>query len=100
MADSKIHDTIIIGGRPAGLTAGLYAARARLNAVLIERMGFCGQLLPYKKKENPPGFPEGIGAFGPCRTDKRTGPGRERLRATPTQEKAFQPESKGFIYSL
>jgi hypothetical protein len=99
MADSKIHDTIIIGGRPAGLTAGLYAARTRLNAVLIERMCSCGQLLPYKKK-SPVGFPEGIGAFGPCRTDKRTGPSRERLRAAPTQEKAFQPESKGFIYSL
>jgi len=59
MADSKIHDTIIIGGRPAGLTAGLYAARARLNAVLIERMGFCGQLLSYKKKRTLRVSPKG-----------------------------------------
>ena len=64
MADNKIHDTIIIGGGPAGLTAGLYAARARLDAVLLERMGFGGQLLTYEKVENYPGFPEGIGAFG------------------------------------
>ncbi len=64
MADNKIHDTIIIGGGPAGLTAGLYAARARLDAVLLERMGFGGQLLTYERVENYPGFPEGVGAFG------------------------------------
>ena len=64
MADNKIHDTIIIGGGPAGLTAGLYAARARMDAVLLERMGFGGQLLTYERVENYPGFPEGIGAFG------------------------------------
>lgn len=59
----NIHDIVIIGGGPAGLTAGLYAARARMNAVLIEKVGFGGQLLTYEKVENYPGFPEGIGAF-------------------------------------
>jgi len=46
------------------LTAGLYAARARLKTILLEKMGFGGQLLTYEKVENYPGFPEGIGAFG------------------------------------
>ena len=46
------------------MTAGLYAARARLNAILLERMGFGGQLLTYEKVENYPGFPEGVAAFG------------------------------------
>ncbi len=64
MADNKIYDMIVIGGGPAGLTAGLYAARARLDAVLLERMGFGGQLLTYERVENYPGFPEGVGAFG------------------------------------
>ena len=64
MTDNKIHDMIIIGGGPAGLTVGLYAARARLDAVLLERMGYGGQLLTYERVENYPGFPEGIGAFG------------------------------------
>ncbi len=64
MTDNNIRDMVIIGGGPAGLTAGLYAARARLDAVLLEQMGFGGQLLTYEKVDNYPGFPEGIGAFG------------------------------------
>jgi thioredoxin reductase (NADPH) len=64
MADNRIYDAIIIGGGPAGLAAGLYAARARLDVVLFEQMGFGGQLLTYERVENYPGFPEGIGAFG------------------------------------
>ncbi len=64
MTDSNTYDIIIIGGGPAGLTAGLYAARARMNVLLLEQMGFGGQLLTYEKVDNYPGFPEGIGAFG------------------------------------
>lgn len=58
------YDTVIIGGGPAGLTAGLYAARAQLKTLLLERMGFGGQLLTYERVDNYPGFPEGIGAYG------------------------------------
>jgi len=61
---SDRFDIAIIGGGPAGLTAGLYAARARLKVILLERMGFGGQLLTYEKVDNYPGFPEGISAFG------------------------------------
>ncbi|MCE5243618.1 MAG: thioredoxin-disulfide reductase [Syntrophobacteraceae bacterium] len=61
---SDVYDIVIIGGGPAGLTAGLYAARARMKAVLVERMGFGGQLLTYERVDNYPGFPEGVGAFG------------------------------------
>jgi thioredoxin reductase (NADPH) len=64
MEMSEIYDMIIVGGGPAGLTAGLYAARARLKTILLEQMGFGGQLLTYEKVENYPGFPEGVSAFG------------------------------------
>ena len=63
MEMNDVYDIVIIGGGPAGLTAGLYAARARMKTLLLERVGFGGQLLTYEKVENYPGFPEGIGAF-------------------------------------
>jgi len=46
------------------LTAGLYAARSRIDVLLLEQMGFGGQLLTYERVDNYPGFPEGVGAFG------------------------------------
>ncbi|ABW67316.1 thioredoxin-disulfide reductase [Desulfosudis oleivorans] len=54
------YDLVIIGGGPAGLTAGIYAARARLNAVVVEKMAAGGQVLTSDWIENYPGFPEGI----------------------------------------
>ncbi len=51
---------IIIGGGPAGLSAGLYAARSRLHTVLLERAMPGGQIMNAEHVENYPGFPEGI----------------------------------------
>jgi thioredoxin reductase (NADPH) len=59
---SIYHDLVILGGGPAGLTAGLYAARSRLDAVLLESKACGGQLMTYESVENYPGFPEGIEA--------------------------------------
>lgn len=57
------YDVIIIGGGPAGLTAGLYTARARLSTLLIERGIFGGQIANVSWIENYPGFPEGISGY-------------------------------------
>ncbi len=54
------YDVVIIGGGPAGLTAGLYASRARLNSLLIEKGLVGGQIANAERVENYPGFPEGI----------------------------------------
>jgi thioredoxin reductase (NADPH) len=56
-----IYDAIIIGGGPAGLTAGIYLSRARMNTLLIEKAIPGGQAVFTEIIENYPGFPEGIG---------------------------------------
>ena len=57
------YDMLIIGGGPAGYTAALYAARAGLDAVLIERMSAGGQMTLTGDIDNYPGFDEGIDGF-------------------------------------
>ncbi|MFC1924191.1 thioredoxin-disulfide reductase [Chloroflexota bacterium] len=57
------YDLIIIGGGPAGLTAGLYAARGRLATLLIEKGVIGGQITNAALVENFPGFPQGISGF-------------------------------------
>jgi thioredoxin reductase (NADPH) len=52
---AHIYDTIIIGGGPAGLTAGLYAGRAKMDTLLIERGEFGGQTATTDEIENYPG---------------------------------------------
>ncbi len=61
--NNPTYDVIIIGAGPAGLTAGLYTSRARLNSLLIERGLIGGQIANTELVENYPGFPEGINGF-------------------------------------
>ena len=59
-AAEETYDVVIIGGGPAGLTAGIYAGRAQLKTVIVEKGLPGGQIAQTDEVENYPGFPEGI----------------------------------------
>ena len=62
------YDVVILGGGAAGLTAGIYASRARLKTLLVEKNYPGGQVMMCENIENYPGFPTGT-----CGMDLATG---------------------------
>lgn len=60
---AKIYDLVIIGGGPAGYTAALYAARAGLSVVVLEKLSAGGQMALTEQIDNYPGFENGIDGF-------------------------------------
>jgi thioredoxin reductase (NADPH) len=75
------YQLIILGGGPAGLTAGLYAARDRLRVLLLEKGVVGGQVLVTDWIDNYPGFPEGL-------------PGFDLIEKMAAQAKRFDLETK------
>lgn len=59
----RLYDTIIIGGGPGGYTAALYAARAGLETLVIERLSAGGQMALTQQIDNYPGFADGVGGY-------------------------------------
>lgn len=59
----RVYDMVIIGGGPGGYTAALYAARAGLKVVVLEKLSAGGQMALTSQIDNYPGFPEGVDGF-------------------------------------
>ena len=60
---NKVYDMLIVGGGPGGYTAALYAARAGLSVVVLEKLSAGGQMALTAQIDNYPGFEEGIDGF-------------------------------------
>ena len=61
--ERKVYDMVILGGGPGGYTAALYAARAGLEALVLERLSAGGQMALTHQIDNYPGFEEGVDGF-------------------------------------
>ena len=89
------YDLIIIGGGPAGLTAGLYAARSGLKAVLLERFLPGGQVLNTDWVDNYPGFPDGLTGFSLMEKMKAQ-IDRFDLAQLSTEVESIEPDGGGY----
>ena len=58
--DSHVYDMIVIGGGPGGYTAALYAARAGMDTLVLEKLSAGGQMAETRQIDNYPGFTEGV----------------------------------------
>jgi thioredoxin reductase (NADPH) len=61
--ENRIYDMLIVGGGPGGYTAALYAARAGMTVLVLEKLAAGGQMGETPKIDNYPGFPDGIDGF-------------------------------------
>ncbi len=87
--DNRVFDTVIIGGGPAGYTAALYAARAGLDTLVLEKFSAGGQMTETQAIDNYPGLDEGIDGFS---LGDKMRKGAERFGAVTRQTEVLSAE--------
>lgn len=93
----SIYDMIIIGGGPGGYTAALYAARASLSVLLLEKLAPGGQMGTTDRIDNYPGFPQGVGGFDLAIQMKE---GAERFGAVTKLSEVISADLKGTVKQI
>jgi thioredoxin reductase (NADPH) len=90
------YEVIVIGGGPAGLTAGLYSSRYGLKTLLVEQGMFGGQIINARTVENYPGFPDGVSGMdlGQLMHDQSVKFGLQTINEEVTD---FKTASDGFM---
>ena len=63
MNNNHVYDMLVVGGGPGGYTAALYAARAGLDTIVLEKLSAGGQMALTEQIDNYPGFENGIDGF-------------------------------------
>ena len=89
-----IYDMIVVGGGPGGYTAALYAARAGMDTVVLEKLSAGGQMALTEQIDNYPGFEDGIDGFSLGEKMKR---GTERFGVETKLTEVLSLELSGSI---
>ncbi len=92
-----LYDVIVIGGGPAGYTCALYAARANLNVLVLEKLAPGGQMATTDRVDNYPGFPDGVEGFELAMSMKK---GAERFGAVSQMADVTEVRLQGDIKEI
>ena len=93
----RVYDMAVIGGGPGGYTAALYAVRAGLDTVVLEKLSAGGQMALTEQVDNYPGFEEGIDGFSLAEKMQQ---GAERFGAETLLAEVFSAELSGPVKTL